>query len=97
MAECGDDPDPYAELAHVVVPRKFYWEIVIPRKKIAERTEELRPRLAELDDSLPSHHGDGAYFAQGYRNQDIDALSFHLSELGVSHRKTDLVLEIKLY
>ena len=31
------------------------------------------------------------------KQQDIDALSRRLTEHGINHRKTDLVLEIKLY
>ena len=61
-------PFAYADIAHVVIPRKFYWE------KISEQG-----------------------FESGTKYQDIDALSAKLSERGINHRKTNLVLEIKLY
>jgi hypothetical protein len=36
-------------------------------------------------------------FQCGYKKQDIKSLSRALMELGIEHRLTDLVLEIKLY
>lgn len=36
-------------------------------------------------------------FHYGNKSQDINLLSKELEKLGISHRKTDLVLEIKLY
>ena len=36
-------------------------------------------------------------FQSGFKNQDIALLSQKLSQLNIKHRKTDLVLEIKLY
>ncbi|WP_395680851.1 hypothetical protein [Dokdonella sp.] len=36
-------------------------------------------------------------FTCGRKHQDIEALARNLKELGISHRKTDLILEIKLY
>jgi hypothetical protein len=58
----------YRDLAHIVIPREFFWE-----------------RLLEKD------------YSNGTRNQDIGRLSAALLEAGIAHRKTDLVLEIKLY
>jgi hypothetical protein len=39
----------------------------------------------------------GPDFTSGFREQDIKALSSALTEKGIGHRATDLVLEIKLY
>lgn len=36
-------------------------------------------------------------FYYGNKSQDINLLSKELEKLGISHRKTDLILEIKLY
>jgi hypothetical protein len=36
-------------------------------------------------------------FTCGRKRQDIQALSDDLKQLGIPHRKTDLILEIKLY
>ncbi|MET2467034.1 hypothetical protein ABXT21_23600 [Ralstonia sp. SM1864_UCD524_TZ4] len=58
----------YADLAHIIVPREFYWERI-------------------------SQEG----FESGVRVQDIDNLSVELRTKRVDHRKTDLLLEIKLY
>ena len=41
--------------------------------------------------------GMGAEFKYGTKEQDIDSLSRELAKAGIMHRKTDLVLEIKLY
>jgi hypothetical protein len=38
-----------------------------------------------------------AGFQNGYKKQDIKSLSTELRALGIEHRLTDLVLEIKLY
>jgi hypothetical protein len=57
----------YDDLAHLVVPKTFYWE----------RTNEG--------------------FQSGYKEQDIHLLSSELKKLGIQHRLTDLLLEIKLY
>ncbi|MGZ3241486.1 MAG: hypothetical protein ACXWIN_04830 [Burkholderiaceae bacterium] len=40
---------------------------------------------------------DGSEFHHGTKTQDIASLSAELTTLGIAHRKTDLVLEIKLY
>jgi hypothetical protein len=40
---------------------------------------------------------DGPHFENGTKSQDISALSKQLSQEGIAHRVTDLVLEIKLY
>ena len=58
----------YRDLAHVVIPRSFYWE------------------TSNKDE-----------FQSGRKNQDIDVLSLTLNKLEISHRKTNLILEIKLY
>jgi hypothetical protein len=58
----------YDDIAHVVIPRRFYWERVI----------------------------NGA-FTSGTKNQNLDLLSERLTEKGIRHRKTDLILEVKLY
>ena len=58
----------FVQLAHVIVPARFYWE-----------------------NSLSSR------FESGYKSQPIGQLSEHLSQRGVPHRLTELVLEIKLY
>ena len=36
-------------------------------------------------------------FRYGYKDQDINTLSAELMRLGIEHRLTDLVLEVKLY
>jgi hypothetical protein len=36
-------------------------------------------------------------YTQGTRTQDLERLSLELTQAGIAHRKTDLVLEIKLY
>jgi len=41
--------------------------------------------------------GVGTDFQCGTKVQDIDRLSHALSGAGINHRKTDLLLEIKLY
>ncbi|MDO3566066.1 hypothetical protein [Ralstonia pseudosolanacearum] len=61
-------PFSYTDLAHIIVPREFYWEQV-------------------------SQEG----FESGVRVQDIESLSTELRAKGIEHRKTDLLLEIKLY
>lgn len=61
-------PFHYTELAHIVLPRTFYWETFTNEK-----------------------------FENGFKNQNIEALSKKLSESGILHRVTELVLEIKLY
>ena len=61
-------PFAYSDIAHLVIPREFYW------KKISE-----------------------SGFESGTKYQDIDTLSKKLNDLGIQHRKTELVLEIKLY
>ena len=40
---------------------------------------------------------EGQVFKNGMQQQDIDALSVELQAAGLPHRKTDLVLEIKLF
>ena len=37
------------------------------------------------------------HFQSGHKKQDIEMLSNTLNELGIPHRKTDIVLEIKLF
>jgi hypothetical protein len=61
-------PFAYQEIAHMVIPRRFYWE---------SRT--------------------GIAFEHGVKVQNIDLLSEELSRAGIPHRKTPLLLEIKLY
>jgi len=39
----------------------------------------------------------GAKFEQGHREQNLEALSQELHILSISHRLTELVLEVKLY
>lgn len=58
----------YSDLAHIIIPREFFWE-----------TGEL------------------SSYRNGTRQQDITALSTELTALGIDHRLTDLVLEVKLY
>jgi hypothetical protein len=58
----------YSEIAHIIIPCRFYWEII-------------------------SKQG----FECGEKIQAIDQLSCRLTEYGIVHRKTDIVLEIKLY
>jgi hypothetical protein len=57
----------YNDLAHLIVPKTFYWERTI--------------------------NG----FESGYKQQDIKKLSANLKTCGITHRLTDIVLEIKLY
>jgi hypothetical protein len=61
-------PFSFQEIAHIIVPKVFYWETVA-----------------------------GPEFKHGTKMQDIDKLSEQLSRAGIIHRKTDLLLEIKLY
>ena len=58
----------YADLAHIILPRKFYWEYFI----------------------------DG-HFTSGYKLQDINLLARTLERHSLKYRKTDLILEVKLY
>lgn len=58
----------YNSIAHIILPRKFYWE--------------------------SSSNGN---FESGFKYQDLNILSKHLSICRVPHKVTDLVLEIKLY
>lgn len=58
----------YSDLAHIVIPREFFWET-----------------------------GEHSSYRNGTRQQDITALSAELTGLGIDHRLTDLVLEVKLY
>jgi hypothetical protein len=58
----------YKDIAHIIIPRTFYWE-----------------RADEHD------------FECGTKTQDIDRLSNALTEANIVHRKTDVILEIKLY
>ena len=58
----------YEDLAHLIVPKTFYWERFV----------------------------DGA-FQSGFKHQDINSLSIELNTLGITHRLTNLILEIKLY
>jgi hypothetical protein len=62
------EPIPYQEIAHIVIPRAFYWESAY-----------------------------GGNFQHGTKHQDIDRLSDELTRQAIPHRKTDLILEIKLY
>jgi hypothetical protein len=59
----------YDDIAHLLLPRKFYWERV----------------------------GPGMPFENGYKRQNIDALSKELTHMEIDHRLTELVLEVKLY
>ena len=61
-------PFSYGDLAHVIIPARFYWE-----------------------------SQGGPDFRNGLKSQNIEKLSLRLDELGVPHRITELVLEIKLY
>jgi hypothetical protein len=61
-------PFKYADIAHFIIPAKFYWEDTVDSK-----------------------------FCFGTKVQDIARLSEELKSLGIAHRKTDLILEIKLY
>lgn len=61
-------PFSFSEVAHIILPREFYWE---------------------------SEPGDD--WECGTRMQAIDKLSSKLKKIGIVHRVTDLVLEIKLY
>jgi len=58
----------YQDLAHIVIPRAFYWELSEPGN-----------------------------YRNGEKPQDIDRLSEELAKANIAHRKTALVLEIKLY
>jgi hypothetical protein len=58
----------YEDIAHIIVPKTFYWET----------------------DGDPK-------FQNGTKAQEISDLSERLNKEGISHRLTDLVLEIKLY
>ena len=62
-------PFMYSDLAHFIIPARFYWERI---------------------------EGPGE-FQNGYKSQDIRALSRELEVLGVPHRVTERVLEVKLY
>jgi hypothetical protein len=62
-------PFRYADLAHLVIPAKFYWE----------QYDEVKG------------------FQCGHKRQGIARLSKTLEGLGISHRLTDLILEVKLY
>ena len=58
----------FSDLAHIIIPREFYWETTIaPGWKC------------------------------GARGQDIARLSGELKAVGVPHRLTDKVLEVKVY
>lgn len=61
-------PFVYQELAHLVVPRTFYWERI-----------------------------ESSEFESGTRGQDLERLSQELLLAGIEHRKSELVLEVKLY
>lgn len=58
----------YRDLAHIIIPREFFWDRLVDKE-----------------------------YTSGTRTQDIARLSAALLETGIAHRKTDLVLEIKLY
>jgi hypothetical protein len=62
-------PFKYSDIAHFIVPAKFYWE--------------------QLDEA--------GQFRNGHKTQDLAYLSKELVALGIPHRTTDLVLEVKLY
>jgi hypothetical protein len=59
---------PYAQLAHIIIPKEFFWE------------------------SSP-----GPNFSSGKKSQDLDGLSKSLAIANIDHRKTNLVVEIKLF
>ncbi len=59
----------YQDLAHIIIPAKFYWEKIDSEKD----------------------------FHSGYKDQDIKLLSTELKKNNIHHRKTNKVLEIKLY
>ena len=61
-------PFSYQSLAHVIIPKEFYWESA----------------------AAPG-------FRHGTKRQDIEWLSRELTNVGVQHRLTELVLEIKCY
>ncbi len=61
-------PFQYSDLAHLIIPAKFYWERVVDSE-----------------------------FQNGTKLQDIERLSKELTQLGLPHRKTDLVLEVKIF
>jgi hypothetical protein len=58
----------YSDLAHIIIPKTFYWEIISENR-----------------------------FESGTKIQDLNMLSKRLIESNILHRKTDLILEIKLY
>jgi hypothetical protein len=60
-------PFRYEDLAHLIVPRKFYWERIL----------------------------DG--FENGYKSQNVDALSVELKKHKIDHTVSKWALEIKLY
>jgi hypothetical protein len=61
-------PLQYQDLAHVIIPKSFYWEIITDKN-----------------------------FESGYKTQDLEMLSCELDKANISYRKTNLILEIKLY
>lgn len=64
----GGQPFRYSDLAHIVIPREFFWET-----------------------------GALSSYRNGTWHQDIAALSTELTALGIDHRLTEIVLEVKLY
>jgi len=70
IADCGTwgQPFSYSQLAHIVVPAQFFWEL----------------------------GGKGDYSC-GFKPQPIAELSRRLTELGIPHRLTEQLVEIKLY
>jgi hypothetical protein len=58
----------YEDLAHIVIPKCFYWEGFFDGK-----------------------------FSTGYKSQNLEKLSNELDAHGIVYRKTELVLEIKVY
>jgi hypothetical protein len=58
----------YDDLAHLIVPKQFYWELVLDGK-----------------------------FQSGFKYQDIVTFSRDLEVHDIPHRKTDELLEVKLY
>ena len=61
-------PFRFDDLAHVVLPRTYFWE-----------------------------RHDGGQYENGFKSQDLDALSKELRSESIPHRLSDMVLEIKLY
>lgn len=61
-------PFRYSQIAHLVIPRRFYWEQIAAEG-----------------------------FGSGVHVQDVEGLSERLTSEGLSHRLTELVLEVKLY